>query len=354
MEGKNMIIIDSLARENIKAMQPYEMPTSARSECKLNQNESPYDIPNALKERILERVAATPWNRYNEGSSMRLRELLAAKFSLTPGNIIVGAGIDELLYYIALAFVEKGDKIVRFSPSFSMYKICSQLAEALDIDIRPNLDFSLPEKFIEESRYAKLTFICRPNNPTGSTIEIKTLENIVQNTRGLVCIDEAYADFADDNCRGLLNYSNVILLRTFSKAFSAAGIRIGYALANERVVTLLNRVKLPWNVSLFSQIAAEEIIQNSKQFEEIATGIKSERARLFSELQRLGVTGYPSKGNFILFRLPNATLVFESLLNQGILIRSFSSQVLKNCLRVTIGTIEQNDRFLQALERCLK
>lgn len=347
-------MMEELVRERIRLIDPYEMPFSGRTDCKLDQNESPCDLPGELKERILEEVKKSSWNRYNEGSSKQLREQLAERFFLKPENIIVGVGIDELLYYIALTFLEKKDKVVRFSPSFGIYKTCCELAGALDIEIKLNPNFSLPNSFINEVKCAKLTFICRPNNPTGNSIDLKTMEKIVKNTTGLVCIDEAYAEFGSDNCLSLLKYPNVVILRTFSKLFSAASIRLGYALADESIISYINRIKLPWNINLFSQIAAQEILKSSEYFEDLRDRIKNERERLnlgLAEIRNVEVV--QSEANFILFRVPDSNSLFERLLGAGVKLRKFSSPLLKNYLRVSVGEVEENNRFLEFLKRCL-
>lgn len=345
--------VSKLVRKCIMKMDSYNIPKRLDVKVKLDQNESPYSIPEAIVEKIRSRFQSVKLNRYNDGNSTELRELIAKRLKVAIDNVAVGVGIDELLYYIMLAFIEKGNKVVRFSPSFEMYKICSTLADALDVSIALNPDFSLHEKFVQESRNAKLVFLCRPNNPTGNSIPLKTVERIAQTSSGLVCIDEAYVDFAGDNCLTLLDYENVIILRTFSKAMSAASVRMGYAIADKRVIESINKVRLPWNIPLFSQIATEEIIKNVEMFSDNIQKIKSERSRLFAEMEKLGITVFPSEANFILFKVKDRDFVFDGLLEQGVLIRSFSCSELKNYLRVTVGTYDENNAFLDALKRCL-
>lgn len=343
--------IEKLQRKTVATMQPYEGPSAARAACKLDQNESPYDAPEAVKRRILRRLKRAPFNRYPDSFSGALRSLLAARLKVKPERVTIGAGIDELLYSLTLAFVEKGDKVLYFEPSFSMYKICCSIAGARGIAVRLDGNWQLPEKFVTESRTAKLTFICRPNNPTGNCIPLETVEKIVQESSGLVCIDEAYVDFADDDCLTLLKYPNVVLLRTLSKAFGAAGARVGYAVADMKVIACIDKVRQPWNLSVFSQIAAEELLRAPKLFASRVQEIKSERKRVLLQLRLLGIQAYDSQTNFILLRVNDSGSEFTKLLEQGILVRKFSSPLLQNCLRVSIGTRKENDLFLAGLAR---
>lgn len=341
--------IEKLQRKTVAAMQPYEMPAAAGAECKLDQNELPWDVPAALKKKIFRRLARAPFNRYPDSASGALRSILASRLKVQKERITIGAGVDELLYSITLAFVEKGDRVLYFEPSFSMYNICCRIAGARGVAVRLDGDWQLPEKFAEESRNAKLTFICRPNNPTGNCIPLARVEKIAQQANGIVCIDEAYADFADDDCLSLLRYPNVVLLRTLSKAFGAAGARVGYAIADGKVVECIDKVRQPWNLGVLSQTTAEELLSSPAIFASRIRAIKAERQRVLSGLRLLGVEAYRSEANFVLFRVKDSAAVFGRLLEKGVLVRKFSSPILKNCLRASIGTPEENDRFLLAL-----
>ncbi len=337
------------ARSGIDDLQPYQTPKTIEADVKLNQNESPYDFPLELRCEIQKRLDNTNFNRYNDGSSKRLRALLAKKFNVSEDQIIVGAGIDELLYYLILAFVEKNDKIVRPIPSFSMYEICAKIMGADDKPVLLSSDFELTEEFVDESANAKLIFICRPNNPTSNSSDKKIIEKIIQNTSGLVCIDEAYAEFAEEDCLDFLKYENVIIFRTFSKAYSCAGVRLGYAISNQKIIDRFNRVKLPWNMNFFSQIVGEVVLENESIFAERIDEIKKERRRLISNLKPM-VEVLPSDCNFITFKVNSPNSVFAKLVESGILIRNICQYPrLENYLRVNVGTAAENDKFLDAL-----
>ncbi len=341
--------ISNLVKKSVAAMAPYDASAAAGASCKLDQNESPYDVPASVKKRILRRLANANFNRYPSFTYSKLRSRIAGIYGLKASNVAVGSGIDDLLYCLTLAFVEKGDRVLYFTPTFGMYRICCRVSGAREMAVPLNKDFGITPSFIRKARRAKLVFLCRPNNPTGNSIPIAQVEKIVQNCPGMVCIDEAYADFADDNCLSLLKYDNVIVMRTLSKAFCGAGIRVGYALGQEGAIAALNKVRLPWNLSVFSQIAAEELLRSRAVFQKMASRIKSERARVLSQLRLLGMEAYESQANFILFKAENAGLLFKRLLANGVLVRRFSSPSMEGYLRMNIGTPRENDCFLRSL-----
>lgn len=341
-------------KRGIGEMAPYQIPKVLDVEVKLNQNESPFNIPEDLIEKIKDRIGKLQFNRYNEGSSKKLREQISKKFNAFPEQVIVGAGIDEVLYYITLAFVNKGDKIIRPVPSFSMYEICAKISGATDVPIELDERFELTEEFVEQSKDAKMVFICRPNNPTSNSFSKKTIERIIKSCNGIVCIDEAYAEFAEQNCGEFLKYENVILLRTFSKLYSAAAIRLGYGISSEKIIETLNKVKLPWNVSLITQIIGGLLLENETTFEKNIQEIKKNRELLINELNELGIKTIPSDANFVLFETEDPNKVFKALLQCGVLVRDVSSYPkLGKYLRVSIGTKEETVLFLEALKKAI-
>ncbi|MBI5227558.1 histidinol-phosphate transaminase [Candidatus Micrarchaeota archaeon] len=348
-----MTNINDLVRENIAKMKPYARPPILEVPIKLNQNESPYNLPKEVLDEFTKRLASTNFNVYNEGSSEGIRQRLAKKFNTTQDQIIVGCGIDEIFYYVLMAFVNPGDKIVRPIPSFGMYEICSQISGATDYPVKLDENFNLTEQFVNETKNAKITFICRPNNPTGNSWSKATIEEIIQGTSGLVLIDEAYADFAEEDCSDLLKYDNVILLRTFSKAGSFAGGRLGFAISSEKVIDYLNRVRLPWNVSIMSQILGELILDYDEIFSDRIATIKNDRAVLLAELGKITKV-YPTDCNFFLFETDNPIKVYQKLISLGILIRNISSYpMLGKCLRASVGTSKENAKFVKALQQAI-
>ncbi len=348
-----MTSIIDLVRSDIAKMNPYSRPPIIDVSVKLNQNESPYNLPKEVLDEFQRRLASTKFNVYNEGSSEALRTKLADKFSVSKDQIIVGCGIDELFYYVLMAFVNPGDKIVRPIPSFSMYEICAKLSGAVDCPVELDNEFNLTKKFVEESKTAKITFICRPNNPTGNSWDKSIIEEIIRGTKGLVLIDEAYGEFAQETCFDLLKYSNVILLRTFSKAYSSASVRLGYAIAKEEITDYLNRVKLPWNVSIMSQILGEIALDYDELFMQKIEQIKTDRQILLNELKKI-VKVFPTDANFFLFEVDNPTKVYQKLISLGVLVRNISSYpMLGKYLRANVGTFEENAKFVKALSQAL-
>ncbi len=348
-----MFDIETIAKKSVRLMAPYETPPLREAEAKLNQNESPLDIPGELKIKIAKSIRTTPLNRYFDGGSLQLCEAIARKYGVRAENVIVGAGIDELLYYLVLAFVEPGDRIVRPVPSFSMYEICARVSNAIDTPIMLDESFELNGEFVAAATNAKITFICTPNNPTGNSIDRARIKEILTTTSGIVCIDEAYAEFAKENCLGLLSYPNVIIMRTFSKLYSGAALRLGYAVADARIIEYMNRVRLPWNISAVSQAAGEILIQNDRLFEQRKKRILKNRDQLLKDLQKI-VSVYPTDSNFILFKVDNSKKIFDTLLERGVLVRDVSNAPgLKGCLRVTVGTANENKKFISLLRAVL-
>lgn len=341
--------VANLIKKSVAGMEPYDSSPVLAVPCKLDQNESPYDVPASVKQKIMRRIASAGFNRYPDLTYSSLRGLIAKMYGVKLENVAVGSGIDDLLYCASLAFLSEGDEALYFTPTFGMYRICCQVAGAKETAVPLNTDFSLPREFFEKSRKAKLVFICRPNNPTGTTFPRESIERIAREAKGIVLIDEAYAEFADDDCLSLLKYPNVIVFRTMSKAFCSAGVRIGCALGSREAIAAINKVRLPWNIGALSLIAAEESLKNRRLFAKNIKTIKSERARLLSQIRALGMNAYDSQANFILFEPADAKLAFDWLLNKGILVRRFSSKQMAKFLRVSVGTPAENDRFLQCL-----
>ncbi len=350
--------VKKLLRKELDKLEAYKAPEFVYSECKLNQNESTLGFPDEIKQQIKREVDLLAFNRYPDSTYSSLREIVARKFKVGKENVIVGNGVDEVLYYFSLAFIEQGDKVVFQAPSFAMYEICANLmgakAEKVLLD-RPTFD--LTEKFVNESEKAKATFICSPNNPTGNSLGRKRVKEVAERSGGMVVIDEAYADFAGEDCLDLLENERVVIMRTMSKAYAAAGLRIGFGIACKDAADAMNKVRLPWNLSGLTVRIAEILLQNDKIFWQRVKETKNERARVFSELCRIpSVVVFPSQANFILFKTPLVSRkVYLALLERGVQVRDVSGyELLDKCLRVSIGTRSENDEFLNNLKEVLR
>lgn len=347
----------SLVREELKDLLPYQAPYYP-SVLKLDANENPYPFPKEVLEEIYQETASAGFSRYPDPMAVQLRESLAGYTGVSPENIMVGNGSDELILDLMLTF-GTGAKFVVASPSFVMYGIQGQIASSARLDIPRRSDFQLDVEALQKAAAepgVNLVFICTPNNPTGTASPRREIEAILANTSALVVVDEAYGEFGGESCIPLLGqYPNLIVLKTFSKAFGLAGLRVGYLLAGASIINELLRVKQPFNLNAFSQVAARLVMENLTSFREKIGTILKERDRLFSELTAIpGVDTFPTEANFILFRtaLP-ATQVYQGLLERGVLVRSVDSPGLPRCLRVSVGTPQDNTTFLASLRKIL-
>lgn len=350
----------TLLRPEILSAAEYRL---VQSPCriKLNQNENPYDLPRELKEEVLRRMAATRWSRYPAFVADRQIAAVARFVGWRPEGTLLGNGSNELLQLIFTSVLERGRKVVLSQPTFSLYRILARslAAEVLEIPMVPGFRFDV-EGIVRNARDAdaSLIVLCSPNNPTGTVLEREELLRILDSTRSLVVLDEAYVQFAPETQVDLLRtYDRLIILQTFSKAMGAAGLRFGYALGQPELTAQLNKVKLPYNVNVFTLIAAETLIERWESLRWWIDSLKEGREVLRRELELLpGITVYPSGANFLLVesRKKSPGEIFRSLQQRGILIRDVSSYpMLGRGLRITVGTAEENHELVAALREIL-
>ena len=276
--------------------------------------------------------------------------------------MLIGNGGDELLFNLALAWGGPGRTFLNLPPTFSVYENNAKLTNTTIVDVPRLPDFSIDEAAVLERLgrgdvdFAVMT---SPNNPTGNLARASFVAEALEASDALIMLDEAYFEFSRYTMRPLLDrYENLLILRTFSKAFSLAGVRVGYLLGNEGVLQQFKKVRQPYSVDAVSQAIAHVAFANRAEFERSIDQVIDERARLLAELSAMGrLTAYPSDSNYILFRLDegiDAGEVWQALLDAGVLVRDFSRSVhLDRCLRVTVGLPEENDRFLGELARIL-
>ncbi len=323
---------------------------------KLSRNENPYDIPKEIKEEILNELLNTPWNRYPDAQSLRLRNKLAEFLNLSAENILVGTGSGELIQLVFNGFLEEGDRVILPVPTFPLYEKLLQQRKIEIIKVFLNredfsLNFDLLKKHFQYS--PKILVLTNPNNPTGNFLLNKDNFEKIQDFSGIILIDEAYYEFSGLTFLSYIEtFPNIIILRTFSKAFSGAGIRLGYLISNPKIVEYLNNFRLPYNVNIFTQIAGERLIEKWDLLKNRIEIIKSERDRVFEEMRRLkNIKVYPSKTNFILFRSEKVYEILKKCEEEGIALRDFSKEfLLENCLRVSIGDRKENDIFIEVLK----
>jgi histidinol-phosphate aminotransferase len=330
------------------------------AEIKLNQNENPYDFPDSLKDETIRRYRERAWSRYPDFVPDSLRAHLSQYLGWHKEGILVGNGSNELLQATLMVMVGNRTKVAIPSPTFTVYGLISTIlgARVISIPLNPDMSFNI-DALIERSAAsgARVLVICTPNNPTGSVLGETGLKCILEGFPGHVLLDEAYHEFCGQTALKFLEaYPRLIITRTFSKAMGMAGLRVGYLMAHAELVEQISKAKLPYNINQFSLTAAQVALENMDRFRPAIDAIISERERLGKELGQIpGIKVYPTGANFFLFQVPvPPPAVFEKLYQEGILIRNVSSYpMLSQCLRVSVGTREENDRFLASLHRCL-
>lgn len=306
-------------------------------------------------------------NRYPNSNSDLLREEISKFIDVDMEKIVVGNGSSEMIELVMKAFIENGDKILSFVPTFGMYNVYSRIYKAEFVGINGKADddgssspmredFSLDiDRLIEEAERInpKIILVCNPNNPTGYLMAKADIEKLLKNTESLVVVDEAYIEFAEGSMIDEIDkYDNLIVLRTLSKALGLAGIRLGYMLANAEIIGWVNKIKSPYNLNSLTQVYAVEAIRNSEIIDDYIERVKVERDRLSEDLEKLGLKVYDSSTNFILFYSEIRGLC-EKLEERGILIRDFSGG-LENYYRLTVGDRDENKIFMDALKEIVK
>jgi histidinol-phosphate aminotransferase len=344
----------------VRALGAYAL-AARQAPVKINQNENPYDLPAALKQRVMERALSRPWSRYPDFDPKELVDALAAFAGWRADGVLAGNGSNELIEALLLVTVGAGTRVVIPEPTFTLYALMTKIlgGEAVRVPLGPDLEYDAGALLAAQgSSGASVTIVCTPNNPTGGILPLVDVERLCAETDGLVVIDEAYHDFSGITAVPLLSgHPNLVVLRTFSKAMSLAGARVGYLLASPALVTEVNKARLPYNINFFSQMAALATLQEWGALREVVDGLVVERERVFEALRSIpGLKAYPSKANFILFELLDADPkdAFESLYADGVLVRDVTSYPrLGRALRVSIGSPRENDAFLSALRKAL-
>lgn len=325
---------------------------------KLDQNENPFGFPEALKEKFWERLKNLDWARYQDFQMEGITAKIANYLQLPPSQVIVGNGSNSLIQALLMVALAPGDRLIIPEPTFTLYGLTGKMlnAEVITCRLHPE-DFSLPLPEILQAAAAantKMLVLCTPNNPTGNSFPLPQLEALVQGFPGLVVIDEAYQEFSRQDAKTLLRaHENVVILRTFSKAMSLAGMRIGYLLAAPEICAEVQKARLPYSVSFFSETAAIVALEEIELLKASVREILAERDRLWTALQEISsLRIYPSDANFFLVRCANSTALFQHLLQDGLLVRDVSGYPgLENCLRISIGRPEENEKLLESLKK---
>ncbi len=328
---------------------------------KLNQNEAPWDWPEALKDQALEAIRNVAFHRYAPLEGTELVPALARRWNQPAEGVLLGNGSNELLLALFLSALGSRRTLLTPEPTFGLYGLLAGVAGApiRRVPLEGGTAYD-PKVWIDTIRRVKpyLVLLCSPNNPTGAAFPLEALPELLAEAPGLVAVDEAYGEFLGESAAKYLpEASNLVVLRTFSKALASAGLRLGYLMGAPEVVRQIRKGLLPHAVSAVTAALGAVALENEGVFLERAAEIVWERDRLFSRLQGLsGLRVYPSRANFLLVRFSRnqARDIFRSLKERGVLVRDVSGQpLLEHCLRFTVGTREENDALLHALEDSL-
>jgi len=345
--------IKLLVKKEVAELKAYaiEEPHAA---IKLDAMENPYVLPEEMRRELAYRLASVEVNRYPDPEAKRLKARLSKYLGVPAANLVLGNGSDELIGMVISAFGGSPGLIAYPTPTFSMYGIIARGLgqQVLELPLTPDfeIDFDGTLKLLMEKR-PKVLFIAYPNNPTGNQFDRDKVRRLIAGTFGIVVVDEAYFSFSGDTfINELKEYPNLVVLRTLSKV-GMAGLRVGIMAASVDVCREVNKVRLPYNLNSLSQAAAEYVLSKSDVIDGQVKVLIAERERLFKELSKVpGVYAYPSKTNFILFKTRESGNVYKGLMERGILIRDLNSPgPLADCLRVTVGTPEENAAFIAAL-----
>ena len=340
--------LESLVRKNIFNLKPY---SCARDEFKgeasvyLDANENPYN---------------QDYHRYPDPLQEKLKSRISLVKKISAKKIMLGNGSDEIIDLIFRIFCEPGeDNAVAIEPTYGMYKVCADInnVEYRKVFLDENFQLNADSLLAAADKHTKVIFLCSPNNPTGNLLNRSEMQKVIRHFPGIVAIDEAYIDFSSEPSwlDDLDNYPNLIVLHTFSKAWGLASLRCGMAFASEKIIAFFNKVKYPYNLStLVQQTIMEQLKAGPKHKHKWTIYILGERERMIETLSELPVVEkiYPSDANFLLVKVTDANETYKKLVDQGVIVRNRSSVSLcGNCLRITIGTEEENDFLTEALKK---
>jgi histidinol-phosphate aminotransferase len=347
------------ARPELEDLATYDAK-EVKAEVVLSNNENPSNLPSEILAKLSARLPEFPFNRYPDPTAHELRRLIAEANGLEPENVLVGNGGDELIFDMLLAWGGPGRKILDMPPTFTMYGIDAQVTGTEVVEIPRQANFRIDQKAVLD-RVAEgdidIVVVANPNNPTGGLTDESFLIELLHSTDALVMVDEAYFEFSRHTMRPhMTRCDNLVILRTFSKAFSMAGMRVGYLLGHPEVVAEFMKVRQPYSVNSFSQWVATQVFRERMVFEQGIRDLVRGRDQLLHGLSMMPeVEVFPSEANFVLFRVEHGAAIWRDLLhNHSVLVRDFSrTPGLADCLRVTIGTEEEIARFLAAMEDVL-
>ena len=342
--------LKDIVRKNIYSLKPY---SSARNEFKgeasifIDANENPYD---------------TPYNRYPDPLQLQVKEKISALKEVPVENIFLGVGSDEPIDLLYRIFCEpQKDNVVALEPTYGMYSVCADInnVEYRKVSLKEDYQFSAEELLAATDENSKIIWLCSPNNPTGNALDATEIEKVLNNFGGIVAVDEAYIDFSSQPSylKVLKEHPNMVVLQTFSKAWGSAGVRLGMAFASEEIIKIFNKVKYPYNVNVLTQRYAIKLLDNFSQVEKKVKAILKNREKLEKQLAKVECVKevYPTDANFILVKTTDSDAIYKYLIEKGIVARNRNGITLcDNCLRITVGTAEENKQVISALKNFSK
>jgi len=343
----------NLISSRVRSLAAYHLEPE-ETDIKLNQNENPYDWPAEIKEDAARFCQSHPWNRYPPFIPNDLKAALGAYAGVGAENIIVGNGSNEMLLVLLLSLVEPSRKVIICQPTFTVYRLLARGLGGVEEGVMARPDLSIDANAVVAAARrcpGAVLVLCSPNNPTGAALSEQEIRRILDAHTGFCILDQAYVDFGGYSALPLLaGHPNLIITRTFSKAFGAAGLRLGYMVGAPAVIAELAKIKLPYNINFFSEHVARLLLSNTESVARRVADIGRERDRLYRGLSALPFDNvYPSAANFVLVRLGGKDAFFSYLKKQGILVRDVSKYpMLENCLRISVGAPRENDRLLAA------
>lgn len=361
---------EALIREGIRDIKPYvpgkpieevQRELGLEDVVKLASNENPLG-PSPLAIKAIQAEAAEV-NLYPDGACFELRRALAQHLGVSEQSLILGNGADEIIKLLAEAFLRPGEEVLVGRPSFSEYDFCTQLmgGKVIPVSVDAQFCFDLPAMAQRIGNNTKLVFICNPNNPTGTIVKREELVRFLDQVppEVLVILDEAYGEFADDpdypqGLKLLSRYPNLVVLRTFSKVYGLAGLRVGYGVGSPEVISWIHRVREPFNVNRLAQKAALAALADAAHVERTLENNRLGKEYLYRELARLGLAYLPTQANFIFVNVGrDCRQVFQALLKEGVITRTGDIFGLDNFLRISIGRPEENQKLIRSLEKVL-
>jgi len=347
------MMIEKMVKNSVKGMKAYKVDNSEYG-IKIDANESNTNIFQEIMPDIWKNVMKEDINRYPDSEASNLRKAISGFIGVPTEKILCGNGSDELIKMIIDGFVNPGEAVLSHSPTFGMYgvstKVSGGIYEEIETDEAFNIDI---DKLIAKARdlKAKLIFICNPNNPTGNILEKSQVRRVLKETESILVLDEAYIEFAGESMVDEIgDWDNLIIMRTLSKAFGLAGLRLGYIIADGPIMETMRAIKPPYNLNRISQRLAAEVLSHASYINKNIEAIRAERERMLGELVKIEqLKVFPTKSNFILLRTDETDRLDEAFKRESILVRKYSGGRLGNCLRISIGLQSENEAVMAVI-----